>query len=162
MKRLDAISGVALLFFGVVLALDARNLTFWGPMGPREGFLPVILSVLVGCLGLIIAIKAQLKKNPSESMKILGPQKTRLLVYVAAFLVFGFLMEPLGYTLTMASFLVLIFKIVEKQTGRFTLITVFVCVIVSYILFVRFLGIPLPEGFLTPVAHFLLEARVGS
>ena len=161
MGRLDTISGGVLFFLGLVLAFDATKLTFWGPMGPREGFFPVILGVFLGGLGLLLVIRAVCRRPSSaEPQKVLGPKKAKLLIYVAAFLLFGVGLNYAGYTLTIVLFLVFIFRFVEKRTTIFTIATTVICVILSYFVFVKFLGIPLPEGLLTPVANFLQEVAM--
>ncbi len=157
MKSYDLISGIVLIFFAIVLGIASHDLAFYGPMGPKEGFFPLVLSILFGSFGLIILLKACIVEPASGHVKLFGPKKGKLLVYVTSFILFPFALNWLGYTLTMVLFLVFILRFVERISSRSTTIIVISSVIVSYVLFVRFLGIPLPEGILTPVANFLRE-----
>jgi hypothetical protein len=129
-------------------------------MGPQEGFFPLVLLILLSCFGLIIFFKAWFGSPSSPETKILGPRKDKLLVYVISFIVFGLVLDWFGYTLTMVLYLVFILRFVEKKTWRLTTITALSSMVICYFLFVKFLGIPLPEGVLTPVANFLREMGV--
>ena len=62
-----------------------------------------------------------------------------------------------GNTLTVILYLTIVLHFVERIGWRSTTITVISVVVISYLLFVRFLGIPLPEGILTPAANLLRE-----
>ena len=155
MEKLDRISGSVLFLLALLLAIETRRLPFWGPMGPKQGFFPLVLVVLLGIFGLVIYFRSLLSKHPGEKVAILGPDRRKLFSYVITFLLFGIVLGWLGYTLTMTLYLVLILRFVEKQTLKLTLITVLFSIVLSYFMFVKFLGIPLPEGILTPVADFL-------
>lgn len=157
MKKLDLISATVLFTLAVVLLVEMRGASVWGPMGPAEGFFTLLLCALLSGFSLIIFIKAWLAPPDPAPKRILGPQKGKLFCYTTAFVLFTLALTPLGYTLTMILYLVVILKGVEKIGWRPTVITVFAAVILSYAVFAKFLGISLPEGVLTPVADFLRE-----
>ncbi len=159
-KRIDLISGIFLVGVAIVLTIESRSLAIYGPMGPKEGFFPLSLSILLCCFGLIIFIRAWIAKPPSNSISVIGPRKGKFLAYVTSFILFAFCLNWLGYTLTVALYLVLILRFVERIGWRSTTISVISAVVISYLLFVRFLGIPLPEGILTPAANLLREMSI--
>lgn len=157
MKKFDLMSGCFLVLLAMVLGFEAQRLAIWGRMGPREGFFPLILSVLIGCFGVIIALRAWLQASPREVPKIIGPRKAKLFVYVISFILFALALDHLGYTLSMTLYLVFILRFVERISWMSTAITVCCGVVISYMLFIKLLGIPLPEGVLTPAANLLRE-----
>ena len=156
-KKNDIIGGIFLIVLAIVLALESHRLAVYGPMGPKEGFFPLSLSILLCCFGLIILIRAWSADPRSKSIKVIGPRKDKLLLYVISFILFAFGLNWLGYTLTVVLYLTIILHFVERIRWRPTTITVISAVVISYLLFVRFLGIPLPEGILTPAANLLRE-----
>lgn len=157
MKRPDLLSGLVLLLLTVILAVESHGLAIWGRMGPKEGFFPLALSVLLGCFGVVLCLQGWLTKPSLKSQKVLGPKRGKLIVYVIAFILFALGLNWLGYTLTMALYILFILGFVERVGWRPTTITVLSCIVISYLLFVKLLSIPLPEGILTPAANFLRE-----
>lgn len=152
MKKFDCISSSFLFLFSVVLFIQARDLPYWGDLGPSSGFFPVVLSIFLGILSLAIFLRAWLKKDVSqESPKILGPKKGKFFLYTACFFAFGLLFARLGYSLTLIAFLAFILKVVERQSWRVTIGVTLASITVSYVLFVYFLSVPLPEGVLAPL-----------
>jgi hypothetical protein len=63
-------------------------------------------------------------------------------------LLYGFMLEKIGFLITSAVLIFPILKYVEKQSWKITLLVGFGSIITSYILFVHFLGVPLPRGFI--------------
>ncbi len=156
MKKLDYISGIVIFLFAVILFFQSRSLTVWGESGPSSGFFPLILSILLGFLSLIIIFRAWLQtQTTQEIFKILGPKRGKFFLYITSFFVFGFIFTKLGYSLTLTAFLIFIVKIVERQSWKTSLGVIIISIIVSYILFVNFLSVPLPEGILSPVVQRL-------
>lgn len=156
MKKLDYISGFVLFIFAVILFFQSRGLPVWGESGPSSGFFPSILSILLGFLSLIIIFRAWLQTQTNQEIfKILGPKKGKFFLYLISFFVFGFIFSNLGYSLTLTAFLTFILKIVERQSWKITLGVIIISIIVSYILFVNFLSVSLPEGILSPVIQRL-------
>jgi putative tricarboxylic transport membrane protein len=157
MKRLDLISATVLFSLAVVLVVEMRDANLWGPMGPAEGFFTLLLCILLSGLSMIVFIKAWLSPPDPAPQRVLGPLKGKLFCYTTVFVLFALALAPLGYTLTMILYLIALLQGVEKIGWRPTIITVLVAVILSYAVFVKFLGISLPEGVLTPVADALRE-----
>jgi hypothetical protein len=146
MKKMDYVSGGVLFLFALLLFFQARTLTIWGEFGPSSGFFPLILALLLGLLSLAIIIRAWLQNHSIEKIKILGPKKEKLFLYLSLFFAFGLFLKPIGYFLMLVAFLAFILKFVEKQSWKTTLGIIAISAAVSYFLFVNFLSVPLPEG----------------
>jgi len=155
MYRLDLISGIVLFALALVLFSQARGLPFWGELGPAEGFFPYVLSILLGGLSSFIFLRALIVPDKVEELKILGPKRWKFLAYVISFFTFGFVFPLVGYSLSVAGFLVFVLRLVEKQSWRATFMVTIISIVLSYLIFVRFLKIPVPEGWLTLLKNAL-------
>jgi putative tricarboxylic transport membrane protein len=158
MRKLDLISGGILSLLALVLAVRAYGLGFLGPTGPKAGFFPLLLSILLGFFSCLIIVNAWLKAPSTKTPKILGTEKKKLFFYVFSYSLFGFILPWLGYTLTVTAYFILLLRFVEKRTWRLTIAVVFSSIIISYLLFTRLLEMSLPEGLLTPIANLIFES----
>jgi hypothetical protein len=150
MRKFDYISGSVLFLFAVILFLQSRKLPFGGEFGMGAGFFPLIVCTLLGFLGLVIVFRAWFQTRTAQEMpKIIGPKRGKFLVYLASFFAFGLFFTKVGYSLTLAVFLIFIIKVVEKQSWKITLLVTIISIIVSYVLFGNLLSVPLPEGILS-------------
>ncbi len=152
MKRPDLISGPALLLLAGIIYLEARKLVYWSPAGPGPGFFPSTLSILLGGLGGIILFLALLRApRNDQKFQLVGPQKGKIFSYLLAFMGFGLAFNGLGYTPTLAAFLVFILQFVERQSWKVTLAVTFCAVIVSHVIFRNLLQLSLPDELLLSV-----------
>jgi len=151
MKKRDYISSLVLLCFAALLFWQTRELVVWGPFGPSSGFFPMGLSLLLAVLSVSIMIRAWRQSHETSGwIQILGPEKKKYFLYLASFFIFSLIFAKAGYTLTLVAFLIFILRFVEKQSWKITVGIVVIAALVSNLLFVRFLSVPLPEGFLAP------------
>jgi hypothetical protein len=156
MKKKDYLSGLAFLIIASILFFQSRQLMVWDDMGPSEGFLPFVSSILLGVLSLIIMIHAYLKPEEGEkTLRILGPRKKKFILYGTSFIIYGLIFSKVGYSLTLGLFLVFILKVVEKQSWRMTFVVTAIAIFSSYLLFAKAFSIPLPEGILSPITQAL-------
>lgn len=147
-------SSLFLLFVGLFLALLSMRLSIWSIYGPAEGFFPLVIAVLMIGLSLIILINSFFFGHPQPKEKTKeekGQRRTilyRVSVYTVLMFVYGFLMEKVGFLVTSALFIIPIVKLVEQQSWKITILVGLGSIIISYVLFVYFLGVPLPKGFI--------------
>ena len=152
-KNLDYISGCFLLAFSLALLFSATKLEIWGDYGPSSGFFPTILSVLLGVFSLVIILRSWLQRDRQQLVRnILGPNRSHFFLYIFSFFAFCLVFSKIGYTLTLIGFLTFILGFVERQGWKTTFAIILISAIVSNLLFVRFLGVQLPEG---PLSFFL-------
>jgi len=150
MRKKDYISGGFLFIVSIVLFIQTRDLTAWESVGPSEGFFPLALSIFLGVLSLIIIMQAWMqKRKPLGTLKILGPQEGKFILYIVSFIGFGLLFMKVGYSITLAAFILFVLRIVEKQSWKLTIIAAVISIVVSHVLFSTFLSVPLPEGILS-------------
>jgi putative tricarboxylic transport membrane protein len=152
-NKKDFASGLVLLALGLFLAFQSIRLPLWGGSGPEAGFYPLTIAVIIVSLSLFLVLKSGIftRPNGEEKLTAQGMEKIRLhkvFAYLVLMLLYGILVESLGFLITSALLLFLILKFVERQGWKATLLVGVPSIVISYALFVYFLQVPLPRGFL--------------
>ena len=152
-NKKDFASGVALLALGLFLAFQSIRLPLWGSSGPEAGFYPLAIAVIIVSLSLFLVLKSGILARPRGEEKLVeqGMEKIRfhkVFAYLVLMLLYGILVEKVGFLITSALLLFLILKLVERQGWKATLLVGVTSIVISYALFVYFLQVPLPRGFL--------------
>lgn len=151
-NRKDLTSGLFFLALGLFLILWCRGLSIWSNNGPEEGFFPLFTGVIImGSSLLIMAQSFVFSPAPEKERKLVDPENGVNVFKVSSYailmlLLYGFLMESLGFLITSVLFLMLTIKVIEKQNWKITLLVASASIVISYILFVYFMGVPLPKG----------------
>jgi len=153
-NRKDFGSGIFFLAAGLFLAFQSSHLRIWSVIGPVEGFFPLLISGVIVGTSLFIIIKSLVSSKAVSTREVSGKegQETRrplrVLWYALLLLFYGGLLEPLGFLITTPVFLVLTLKVVERLNWKKTIWIGAASIAISYFLFSRFLGVPLPHGLL--------------
>jgi putative tricarboxylic transport membrane protein len=151
-NKKDLASGLFFLALGLFLILWCRGFSIWSSNGPEEGFFPFFTGIIIMASSLLILAKSfVLSRAPEKEGKLVDPENGVNVFKVSSYailmlLLYGFLMESLGFLIASVLFLTLTIKVIEKQSWKITLLVASVSIVVSYILFVYFMGVPLPKG----------------
>jgi putative tricarboxylic transport membrane protein len=126
--------------------------SIWGRGEPREGFLPLVVGIIIIGLSVIIMLQAFLVKAHEEG-KVFNKKENKNFIdtfrmpsYVILMALYGVLLESIGFLITSTVFMTLILKVVEKRSWMITVLVGLGTTITSYFLFKYFLNVPLPEG----------------
>lgn len=147
----DLLSSFCLLVLGVLMAFESARVSIWSRAGPQEGFFPLLISVIIIGLSLLIFVKSLILAR-RERREIKDKQMKeevsafRVSSYIMLMLLYALLIEWVGFLIASALFLILVLKYIERQGWWITILMGSVSVIISYFLFVYFLGVPLPMG----------------
>ena len=152
-NKKDFASGIALLVLGLFLAFQSIRLPLWGGSGPEAGFYPLAIAVIIVSLSSFLVLKSGIfsRLKGEKRLASQGGEKIRLykvFAYLVLMLLYGILVEKVGFLITSALLLILILKLVERQDWKATLLVGVTSIVISYALFVYFLQVPLPRGFL--------------
>lgn len=145
MKDIDRLSGLLFLIFSLYIAYEASKLPLGGFHHPEAGFFPFGLGLALLLLSGILLSQAFKRGRLKEWFKF-GEGKRRLLLAVAAMVVYVIVLNRLGYMVSTFLIMVFLLKGLEKQKWRTTLLISVPCVVISYITFSWWLGVPLPKG----------------
>ena len=149
MGRNNVISAVTLLALALAALFEASKLPFGRLSAPQPGFFPVILAVLLATFSLILMAQA-IGESKEESAASRVPTATwkRIVLAIAALVIFGVLFESLGYIISTFLFLAFLLRAVEQQKWSLVVIVAFFTSLATYLVFGLLLNTPLPGGIL--------------
>jgi putative tricarboxylic transport membrane protein len=148
-KTADIITALVLLLFGLIVAVDSIDKGIgWAAEGPRAGFFPFVMAVLIlgGCFLVIRqAIKGTSSVKGAKRFVEAGGMKPILIVIVPAVLMI-LLTEVIGLYLASILYLTFYIKWAGGHSWRTSLLIGIPVPLVSYIIFDKFFLIPMPMG----------------
>ena len=148
-KKADIITALILMLFGVIVAADCLRIGVgWEAEGPKGGFFPFVMAVLViGGTGLVIrqAIKGTSSVKGDKPFVEPGGMKPILIVFIPACLMILFI-EVVGLYVSAMFYLVGYIKWAGDHSWRTSLLVGILVPLVSYIVFEKFFLIPMPMG----------------
>ena len=153
-NRKDVISGSFFLLLGLFLTFSSPQFRIWSRSGPRAGFFPLALGLIMILLSLILLFQSAFSKRPQGKVRPVAKEAqgtkrlkpTRIIPYGLSMLLYGLLIKTVGFFITTFLFLCVILKYVEGQGWRRTLLLGVTTTLLGYILFKYWLGVPLPLG----------------
>jgi len=148
MRRAEILCAAALLLLAALALREALRLSIgWGDIGPRGGFFPFWLGVLLAGSSLFTLAQG-LRQGPTPEPFVrwegLRSVLTVLLPIGAAFL----LVEVLGFYLTALLYLLGYMRWTGRHAWTTTLLISLLFPVVIYLIFERWFLIPLPKGLL--------------
>jgi len=135
------------LVIGVITAWSSVHLSMGRAKHPGPGFLPFGLALCLIILSLALIFKSW--KGDISSIPF-WPRRTwlRPLLGVSIFILYALVIERLGFLLSTFPFLIIWMRLIERVRWR-TLIGISIGTTAGlYFIFVFFLEVPLPTGFL--------------
>ena len=147
----DFLSSFCLLVLGILMAFQAGRMRIWSKAGPQEGFFPLLISVIIVGLSLLIFIKSLIlarkeRREIKDNHMKEEVSAFRVCSYIMLMSLFSLLIKWAGFLIASALFLTFVLKYIEKQSWWITILVGSASVIIGYLLFVYFLGVPLPMG----------------
>ena len=110
--RSDQLSGLMLLALALYVGWENRVYPIGTLQEPGPGYLPLLLVVFLGAIGLLIALWGT-RSAPLASMK--WTEATRAVLILAACAAGTFALERIGYRLTVIVLLVFFLGVVERK-----------------------------------------------
>ncbi len=146
-EKWDRITGIILLWVGVIAAWGSISLSMGRFKNPGPGFLPFGLGVCLIILSLILIIKQRKKET---GFIPLWPHQTwlRPLLGLTVIIFYAIVMNKLGFILTTFVFLLIWMGLIERLRWKIIFSVSIGTTLALYFLFVFFLGVPLPKGLL--------------
>ena len=145
MRTADVVTALALMVVGVLVLADALRLGIgWGTDGPRSGFFPFWLALLLlGCC-LAIAIQAWRKRtsNPFVRRDGVGPVLKMLLPATAAVVATQFL----GLYVAIALYMALYMRWIGRHSWLAVALVSVGFPVVTFVIFERWFLVPMPKG----------------
>lgn len=147
LKDRNFIGALAFLAIGLISLYQIHGISLGTLSAPGPAFFPFYLSIIIVALSLILFLKSiRLKSIEKGELIVIGTRWMKLPLVIAGLVIYVYILKPLGYMVTTFLMLILLLKIVEEHTWKATLIISIPCIAISYIIFAKYLGIPLPRG----------------
>lgn len=151
--RADAVALTAILALVAVAGWRSATYGIWSHGEPGPGLFPVIVCAMTAVFGLgalVLTLAGAAPTNEEvdpDAAQQEGPILWgRLALYAGAILAWPWLMVPLGYALSAVVVLFVILRFAEGMHWRPLAVTLVSAVVVSWLVFDRLLGVPLPRG----------------
>jgi putative tricarboxylic transport membrane protein len=151
MRRADLITAAVLMLLGVLVLGDSLRLgAGWGTDGPKSGFLPFWLSLLL--LVVALGIFVQAFRDRAGRIFVTREQLGPVLKVVVPMAVFVLLIEPpglpsgLGLYVSGALYLAFYMRWVGRHDWRAVVLLSVLIPVVTFVVFERWFLVPMPKG----------------
>jgi|YelNatPaOPRAMG01_1025707.scaffolds.fasta_scaffold93401_2 hypothetical protein len=143
--------GIIIFLFGAFTAFFSLKMPIGTFRMPGTGMFPLLLGILLMVLSSIFILKIFL-----QSKKILGKSLTseiqgfpiRLIFFFGTMVFATAFLNKLGYPLISFLLMIALLKTLGNKNWGFIFILSMITAVISYFLFVQWLKIPLPKGWL--------------
>jgi hypothetical protein len=145
MGAANAITAVVLMTLGGVVIVDALRLgTGWGTDGPKSGFFPFWLAVLliVTCALILVQTVRERSSGPFVTRAQLEPVVKVLAPATAAVL----LMQFIGLYVAAALYLAFYMRLVGRHTWFVVVAVALLVPVVTFLVFETWFLVPMPKG----------------
>ena len=152
MKRDEIIGGIILFIFGVITALLSLQMPIGTFRAAGTGLFPLLLGIFLMILSgafllnLFLRKKKELGRKGLE-MEIHGSARN-VILFLATMALATLFLNPLGYPLVSFLLMVALLRILGTRRWTFNILLSLVTAAASYFLFVGWLKIPLPKGWI--------------
>ena len=151
MKKDEIIAGVVIFLFGAVTTLLSLSMPIGTFRKSGTGMFPLILGILLmflsGLFLLRLFLKTQATREKSSTVEILGSSRQLILFFGTMVLVTLFF-NRLGYPLSSFLLMLALLKTLGMKRWSFNILLSLGTAAVCYLLFVQWLNIPMPKGWI--------------
>jgi putative tricarboxylic transport membrane protein len=147
-KHADLVAALVWAGVGAGAAFEGWTLGVGGLHDPGPGFMLFGVGVIMGVLTLAVAVVAARGGEGAADWRWRDARWGKLFLVVAALVVYGVLLERLGFLVTTALVLLVLFKAVEAQRWWVAITGSVVSTLVAWLVFHVWLGAQLPRGLL--------------
>ena len=151
MNRDEIIGGIVIFLFGAVTTLLSLGMPIGTFRKSGTGLFPLCLGILLIVLSGLFLLQLFLKDHAAGKRELIvrtpGSLK-QLMLFFGAMVLVTFFFNRLGYPLSSFLLMVALLRILGVKRWRLNLPLSFIAATVCYFLFVQWLKIPLPKGWI--------------
>ncbi len=144
------IGGIVLFLFGGVTTLFSLKMPIGTFRVAGSGMFPLCLGILLMMLSALYLLSLYFKEKPSEknpASELSEPNKQTIL-FLGTMVLTTLFLNGLGYPLSSFLLLLFLFRILGLKRWAHNALLSFITAVASYLLFVQWLKIPLPKGWI--------------
>lgn len=148
MKRAEVLVALGLLVVALVVLSHAIRLgPGWGEDGPRAGFFPFWLAVVLGVSSLYVLVQGLRPRGGAEARPFFSPGGRRLVLTVFLPMAGAIaLFEVVGFYIAALIYLVVYIRLTGRQSWSLTLAVGILFPLITFFVFERWFLILLPKG----------------
>lgn len=150
MKRDEITSGILLFLFGAITAVLSLKMPIGNFRSAGTGLFPLCLGILLMFLSLLHMVKIVLNKKTLIDIEIASHGAQVVIKNVVLFLTVVVLsisfFNTIGYLVFSFLLMLLLIRVLGERRWVFNIILSLITAVASYLLFVKWLKIPLPRG----------------
>ena len=149
--KVNQLNGIAFLIISALFCLGSTRFSYGTLHNPGPGFLPFWLGVVLGLLSIGLLIKSTLHPKETWSVRNLLTEKVRwgkVLLTLAALVLYGVLINYLGFLLITFFFMGFLIRFVDPQPWKKVIGWALAGSAGSYLIFEVWMKLRLPRGFL--------------
>lgn len=149
MRRSNVAASLCLLGLGLFILFQARALGFGSIRAPQTGFFPSLLACLLLICSLVLLGQALRQSASTASLWTVDAKGWKRIGLVFLVLIgFALSLEIVGYLISTFFLVAFLLRAIEPQRWSTVITIALAAALVSYLIFARFLSVPLPRGFL--------------
>jgi len=150
LRTVDRATGVLLLLVSVYLVVSGLELEYTLEDAPGPGFLPFWAGVILGlsAIFLVAGTLVQPKKKMKEDNPLTGRGMAVIISVLGASVMAVLLTRILGLVLSMGLLAAMLVRILGSRSWLTVGGMALAIPVVFYLLFIKWLGVPFPKGFL--------------
>jgi len=141
--RSDQLSGLMLILLAIYMAWANREYPVGTLQQPGPGYLPLMLAIFLGSLGLLTALWGY-KSTPLAAMKWMEAKRAVLILLACG--VAAYALERIGYRITVIALLVFFLGVVERKRPMPVALVALGFAFVSFYVIGDLLHVPLPRS----------------
>ncbi len=151
MKKADQWSGLALLLLSTGMIWAALGLPYGNVHNPGPGFFPFWLGLIMGAMSIGLIVQTTLAKKDVRTIRNILEEDVRwgkVLVVLAALILYGLLMDAVGFLIMTFLLMVVLLRFIEPQSWKVVIGWALVGSVGAYLIFEVWMKLRLPKGFL--------------
>lgn len=151
MNRDEAIGGILIFLFGVMTAYFSLQMPIGTFRAAGSGLFPLGLGILLMALSVLLLINVYVRRTPIRGEKK-HPEDARstpqVVLFMGAIVLATLLLQDLGYPLVSFLLLLALLRVLGVRRWVYALSLSLLTATGTYVLFVLWLQIPLPKGWI--------------
>lgn len=148
MDKADRASALFWLIFSVFISYQSYKLGLGTLHQPGPGFLFFWTGTVVALLSLTVVVRAFRKQSPGKARESVfgGWSMTKIVLVLLSLLLYGLLMERLGFLIVTLLLFIFLLGVIEKKRWPFVVSVSLIVTVASYLVFEMALQSQLPKG----------------
>lgn len=148
MKPGDLVASAFFILVGIYVTISAIGLKVGTPIAPKPGFFPFLGGLtMIGLSGILLFKACFGRSTGTQAFGKIG----NLFLVLLGLVFYIATLESMGYLISTTILSVIVLRVLGTKSGSVLIGTSLILAIGSYLLFSRFLDVPLPKGIMSKI-----------